>query len=52
MQPLADAYVTANADFASIGYVVVPMSEEDELMIQAALHAVVALAPQSQQVGA
>lgn len=50
MQPISDAYGTANADFASIGYSVVPMSAEDEQMIQAALHAVVGVAAQSQQV--
>ncbi len=52
MQPLADAYVAANADFASIGYTVVPMSEQDEMTIDAALHAVTSVAAQSQEVGA
>ena len=52
MQPLSDAYVTANADFASIGYRALPMSAQDEEEIQAALKAVRAVAPQAQQVGA
>jgi hypothetical protein len=52
MQPVSDAYVTAHTDFASIGYRVVPMSAQDEEEIQAALQAVVAVAPQAQEVGA
>ena len=52
MQPLSDAYMAANADFASIGYRVLPMSQHDEEEIQAALTAVGAVAPQAQQVGA
>ena len=52
MQPVSDAYVTANGDFASIGYRALPMSAQDEEEIQAALKAVVAVAPQAQQVGA
>ena len=52
MQPLSDAYVTANADFASIGYRALPMSAQDEEEIQAALKAVTAVAPQAHQVGA
>jgi hypothetical protein len=52
MKPVAAAYVTANTDFASIGYEILPMSGQDELTIQAALAAVAAVAPQSQQVGA
>lgn len=52
MQPVADAYLTANSDFASIGYRVVPTSEQDLQMEQAALAALTAVASQSQQVGA
>jgi hypothetical protein len=52
MQPVSDAYVMANADFASIGYRTLPMSAQDEEEIQAALKAVAAVASQSQQVGA
>ena len=52
MQPLSDAYVTANADFASIGYRALPMSEQDAIEEQAALKAVAAVAPQAQAVGA
>ena len=52
MQPLSDAYMTANADFASIGYRALPMSEQDAIEEQAALKAVTAVAPQAQTVGA
>jgi len=52
MAPLADAYVTANANFASIGYRALPMSEQDAIEEQAALQAVTAVASQAQQVDA
>jgi hypothetical protein len=52
MQQVAAAYVTANADFASIGYRALPMSEQDATEEQAALQAVVAVAPQAQTVDA
>jgi hypothetical protein len=52
MQPLSAAYVTANTDFASIGYRALPMSEQDAMEEQAALKAITAVAPQAQAVGA
>lgn len=52
MQAVDAAYVTANDDFASIDYAIVPMSESDEMMIEAALKAVTDVSAQSQAVGA
>ena len=52
MQPLAAAYVQANALFGSVGYAVLPTSLEILQAQDAAIKAVVAVASQSQQVGA